>query len=94
MVTKTSPASAAANWVSVHSGRLSDQTPMRSPRRSPSASKPAARSRTRARSSSQVQATPWLGDISAGRSGQRAAASSSACPIVEPSNGSALTPLT
>ena len=32
MVTKTSPASAAANWVSVHSGRLSDQTPMRSPR--------------------------------------------------------------
>ena len=32
MVTRISPALAAANWVSVHSGRFSDQMPIRSPR--------------------------------------------------------------
>jgi len=51
------PALAAANCVSVHSGRFSDQIPTRSPRWRPSARKPAARASTRSANSFQVQRT-------------------------------------
>ena len=54
----------------------------------------AASASARSRSSRQVQATPCARAISAGRSGQVAAAWSSAWPIVWPSRGSALPPLT
>ena len=62
---------AAANCVSVHSGRFSDHTPMRAPRSSPSARKPAASASTRSASSAHVHLTSWLGETSASRSAQR-----------------------
>ena len=46
MLTRISPAFAAANCVTAHSLLLGDQMPMRSPGARPSASRPAASSST------------------------------------------------
>jgi hypothetical protein len=94
MVTRISPALAAANWVSVHSARLSDQIPMRSPGFIPSPSNPAAKASALSRNSRQVQRVPVPRSISARRSPHCAAASSSACPMVLPNKGVSDTPET
>ena len=94
MVTRISPARAAANCVRVHSAQLGDQMPMRSPGASPSASSPAASLSARAASSRYVQRMDWGGEMRAISSGHREAARSRAAPMVYSRSGGVSAPRT